>query len=68
MMRKHSRCLSLLFSGILSVSLLAPLSTAQAANDGSIRNLVDRVTVLTETVQAESANQVELNKLDEMQA
>ena len=67
-MRKHSRCLSFLLSGVLSVSLLAPLSTAQAANDGSIRNLVDRVTVLTETVQAESANQDELNKLDEMQA
>ena len=67
-MRNHSRFLSLLFSGVLSVSLLAPLSTAQAANDGSIRNLVDRVTVLTETVQAESANQDELNKLDEMQA
>ena len=67
-MRNHSRFLSFLFSGVLSVSLLAPLSSAQAAYDGSIRNLVDRVTVLTETVQAESANQDELNRLDEMQA
>ena len=50
-MRNHSRCLSFLLSGILSVSLLAPLSSAQAAYDGSIRNLVDRVTVLTESVQ-----------------
>ena len=55
-MRNHSRCLSFLLSGILSVSLLAPLSSAQAAYDGSIRNLVDRVTVLTESVQTESAN------------
>ena len=46
-MRNHSRCLSFLLSGILSVSLLAPLSSAQAAYDGSIRNLVDRVTVRT---------------------
>ena len=67
-MRNHSRCLSFLLSGILSVSLLAPLSSAQAAYDGSIRNLVDRVTVLTESVQTESANEDELNKLDEMQA
>ena len=67
-MRNHSRCLSFLLSGILSVSLLAPLSSAQAAYDGSIRNLVDRVTVLTESVQTESANEEELAKLDEMQA
>ena len=67
-MRNHSRCLSFLLSGVLSVSLLAPLSTARAASDGSIRDLVDRVTVLTETVQAESASQEELNRLDEMQA
>ena len=58
-MRNHSRCLSFLLSGILSVSLLAPLSSAQAAYDGSIRNLVDRVTVLTESVQTESANEEE---------
>ena len=32
-MRNHSRCLSFLLSGILSVSLLAPLSSAQAAYD-----------------------------------
>ena len=67
-MRNHSRCLSFLLSGILSVSLLVPLSSAQAAYDGSIRNLVDRVTVLTESVQTESANEEELAKLDEMQA
>ena len=67
-MRNHSRCLSFLLSGILSVSLLAPLSSAQAAYDGSIRNLVDRVTVLTGSVQTESANEEELAKLDEMQA
>ena len=68
-MRNHSRCLSFLLSGILSVSLLAPLSSAQAAyDDGSIRDLVDRVTVLTESVQTESANEEELAKLDEMQA
>lgn len=67
-MRNHSRCLSFLLSGILSVSLLAPLSSAQAAYDGSIRNLVDRVTVLTESVQTESANEEEPAKLDEMQA
>jgi len=67
-MRNHSRSLSLLLSGVLSVSLLAPLSSAQAAYDGSIRNLVDRVTVLTESVQTESANEEELAKLDEMQA
>ena len=67
-MRNNSRCLSFLLSGILSVSLLAPLSSAQAAYDGSIRNLVDRVTVLTESVQTESANEEELAKLDEMQA
>ena len=53
-MRNHSRCLSFLLSGILSVSLLAPLSSAQAAYDGSIRNLVDRVTVLTESVQTDA--------------
>ena len=64
-MRNHSRCLSFLLSGILSVSLLAPLSSAQAAYDGSIRNLVDRVTVLTESVQTESANEEELAKLEE---
>ena len=68
-MRNHSRCVSFLLSGMLSVSLLAPLSSAQAAyDDGSIRDLVDRVTVLTESVQAESANEDELAKLDEMQA
>ena len=67
-MRNHSRFLSLLFSGVLSVSLLAPLSSAQAAYDGSIRNLVDRVTVLTESVQTESTNEEELAALDEMQA
>ena len=61
-MRNHSRCLSFLLSGLLSVSLLAPLSSAQAAYDGSIRNLVDRVTVLTESVQTESANEEELAK------
>ena len=58
-MRNHSRCLSFLLSGILSVSLLAPLSSAQAAYDGSIRNLVDRVTVLTETVQSIAATRWE---------
>ncbi|MFR3997311.1 MAG: hypothetical protein ACLTZJ_07555, partial [Oscillospiraceae bacterium] len=68
-MRNHSRCVSFLLSGLLSVSLLAPLSSAQAAyDDGSIRDLVDRVTVLTESVQTESANEDELAKLDEMQA
>ena len=67
-MRNHSRLLSLLLSGALSVSLLAPLSTARAADNGSIRNLVDRVTVLAESVQAENANEEELAKLDEMQA
>ena len=68
-MRNHSRCVSFLLSGMLSVSLLAPLSSAQAAyDDGSIRDLVDRVTVLTESVQTESANEDELAKLDEMQA
>ena len=56
-MRNHSRCVSFLLSGLLSVSLLAPLSSAQAAyDDGSIRDLVDRVTVLTESVQTESVN------------
>lgn len=38
---------------------------AQAAYDGSIRNLVDRVTVLTESVQTETANEEELAKLVE---
>ena len=67
-MRNHSRSLSLLLSGVLSVSLLAPLSSAQAAYDGSIRNLVDRVTVLTESVQTENTNEEELAALDELQA
>ena len=67
-MRTHSRCLSALLSCALSVSLLAPMTTARAASDGSIRNLVDRVTVLTESVQAESADSAALEKMDDMQA
>ena len=72
-MRNHSRCLSLLVSSALSVSLLAPMAPLQAASDGSLRSLVDRVTVLTESVQAESAqenaaDEKALEALDEMQA
>ena len=72
-MRNHSRCLSLLVSSALSVSLLAPMAPVQAASDGSLRSLVDRVTVLTESVQAESAqenaaDEKALEALDEMQA
>ena len=67
-MRIHSRCLSALLSCALSVSLLAPMTPARAASDGSIRDLVDRVTVLTESVQAEPADDAALAELDEMQA
>lgn len=72
-MRNHSRCLSLLVSSALSVSLLAPMAPVQAASDGSLRSLVDRVTVLTESMQAESAqenaaDEETLEALDEMQA
>ena len=67
-MRIHSRCLSALLSCALSASLLAPMTPAKAASDGSIRELVDRVTVLTETVQAENADSAALEALDEMQA
>lgn len=67
-MRTHSRGLSLLLSCVLSVSMLAPMNSAQAASDGSILDLVDRVTVLTETVQLTAAEQEALEELDEMQA
>lgn len=73
MMKSHSRCLSALLSCALSVSLLVPMTPVRAASDGSISSLVDRVSVLTESVQAESAqenaaNEEALEALDEMQA
>ena len=72
-MTKYSRSLSLLLSCVLSVSMLAPMTPpAKAASDGSILELVDRVSVLTETVQAEAAenaaNAAALKELDEQQA
>ena len=72
-MTKYSRSLSLLLSCVLSVSMLAPMTPpAKAASDGSILELVDRVSVLTETVQAEAAenaaNAAALEEMDEQQA
>lgn len=72
-MTKYSRSLSLLLSCVLSVSMLAPMTPpAKAASDGSILELVDRVSVLTETVQAEAAenaaNTAALEEMDEQQA
>lgn len=66
---KHTRALSLLLSCALSMSLLVPMTPVHAANDdGSIRSLVDRVTGLTEAVQADIADEAALEALDEQQA
>lgn len=66
---KHTRALSLLLSCALSMSLLVPMTPANAANDdGSIRSLVDRVTDLTVSVQAGMADDAALEQLDEQQA
>lgn len=68
-----TRPLSLLLSCALSVSLLVPMTPAanaasESTGDGSIRALVDRVTVLTEAAQADLADDAALEALDEQQA
>ncbi len=63
-MRNHSRGFSFLLSCAISAGLLMPMAPAQAASGTSIRGLVDRVTVLTDTVQSDAA----LEALDDEQA
>lgn len=65
---RNTRGLSLLLSCALSVSLLVPMTPANAASDGSVKNLVDRVTGLTEQVQADMADDAALEELDELQS